>query len=68
MDDFVPGEYAQIDTIKYLEPTHFYGQDKGKNKAADGNPSGGDSGSNLLDMLGGGPPAANNPPPNQNQP
>lgn len=65
MDDFVPGEYAQIDTIKYLEPTHFYGQDKGKNKAGDSNPSGGDSGPNLLDMFGSGPPAASNPHPVQ---
>ena len=63
MDDFAPGEYAQIDTIQYLEPTHFYGQDKGKNEAESGGGGisgggGNPGGSNLLDMFGDAPSSA----------
>lgn len=46
---FMPGEYLQIATIQYLEPSHVYGGDKAS-KSPEKPPA------DLFDMMGGGPP------------
>ena len=46
---FMPGEYLQISTIQYLEPSHVYGGDKAS-KSPEKPPV------DLFDMMGGGPP------------
>lgn len=46
--DFIPGEYAQIETLQYLEPTHMY-KDNSGNQATQSSSSGPD----LFDIMGG---------------
>ena len=48
----MPGEYLQISTIQYLEPSHVYGGDKAS-KSPEKPPV------DLFDMMGGGPPLEN---------